>query len=178
MRIIGGVHKGRKLQPPRAAGVRPTTDYARESLMALIENRIELSETRVLDLFGGTGAVSFELASRGALSVTTVEMKPRLVGFIREQAALLNLPIAPIRADAFRWLKKPGMPFGLIFADPPYNIQHHEDIPNFVFDGGWLNENGWLIVEHDKKIDFSQHPHFESQRSYGAVQFSFFTKAI
>jgi len=163
------------LQPPKQAGVRPTTDFARESLMSLIENRIDLDETDALDLFAGTGSISFELASRGALSVTAVEQNAKLVSFIRENAKLLNLPIQPMRGDVFKWLRKPYRTFGLIFADPPYLITHHEDIPNFVLDRGWLAEGGWLVVEHPQKIDFSRHPKFESHREYGAVHFSFFT---
>lgn len=143
--------------------------------MTLVENRINLDEVDALDLFAGTGAVSFELASRGAKSVTAVEKNARLVGFIRQNAQLLDLPIQPMRGDVFAWLKKPYRTFGLIFADPPYQIEHHEDIPNFVLDQGWLAEGGWLVVEHPRNIDFSAHPAFESHRAYGAVHFSFFT---
>lgn len=175
MRIIGGKHKGRRLQPPVQAGVRPTTDFARESLMNLLKNRLELSEINALDLFCGTGAISFELASNGAASITAVDKNPRLLAFIRENAAKLDLPIQTIRADVFKWIRKNRGNFDFIFADPPYHIDHHEDIPKFVLESGWLKKGGWLVVEHPREIDFSQHPQFESHRTYGAVHFSFFT---
>lgn len=175
MRIIGGKLKGRRLSPPRQGGVRPTTDFARESLFNLLDDRVDIAQCETLDLFCGTGAISFELASRGARSVTSVDMNPRLLGFIREQAGNLQLPIRTVRADVFRWLKKPHGSFNLIIADPPYQVKHHEDIPNFVLNGGFLREGGWLVVEHPGALDFSKHPKFESHRAYGSVHFSFFT---
>ena len=154
--------------------MRPTTDFARESLFNLIENRMDISACHCLDLFSGTGAISFELASRGAPSVVAVDMHPRVLGFLREQSVQLELPIRTVRADVFRWLKKPQEKFDLIFADPPYQVKHHEDIPNFVVDGDLLKPGGWLVVEHPAAMDFSEHPWFESHRACGAVQFSFF----
>lgn len=176
MRIIGGKHKGRRLQPPIQAGVRPTTDFARESLINLLKNRLDLTEIHALDLFCGTGAVSFELASHGAKSVTAVDKNPRLLVFIRENAATLELPIHTVRADVFKWIKKNRGTYDLIFVDPPYHIKRHEEIPKFVLESGWLNDGGWLVIEHPREIDFSQHPQYESQRTYGAVHFSFFTR--
>lgn len=175
MRIIGGTHKGRRLQPPRQPGVRPTTDYAREGLFNLLENRMDLNGINALDLFCGTGAVSFEMASHGATSVTATDKNAKLLSFIREQATILELPIRTMRVDAFKWMRKHRGDFDLIFADPPYHIDHHEDIPKFVMESGMLKKGGWLVVEHPVGISFEKHPDFESHRVFGAVHFSFFT---
>ena len=136
---------------------------------------MDLSEIHALDLFCGTGAISFELASHGAKSVTAADKNPKLLSFIRQQAELLDLPIKTLRVDIFRWIKKNRGTYDFIFADPPYHIDHHEDIPKFVLESGWLAKGGWLVVEHPDTIDFSNHPDFESHRVYGAVHFSFFT---
>lgn len=176
MRIISGTLKGRRFSPPRQPGVRPTTDFARESLFNLLENKLDLKGVEALDLFCGTGAVSLELASRGAAHIVSVDKNGKLLGFLRTQAVKLELPIRTVRADAFRWIKKPREQFGLIFADPPYGIKHHEDIPNFVMATNLLKPGGWLVVEHPSNIDFSKNPQFDSHRASGAVEFSFFTR--
>lgn len=136
---------------------------------------MDISEISVLDLFCGTGAISFELASHGAPKITAVDKNSRMLSFIRKQAEILDLPIHTMRVDVFKWLRKNRGTFDFIFADPPFHIDHHEDIPKFVFEAEWLTEGGWLVVEHPEKIDFSEHPFFESHRVYGAVHFSFFT---
>jgi len=156
--------------------VRPTTDFARESLLTLIENRIDIEDILALDLFCGTGAISFELTSRGAKSVTAIDRNVKLLSFIKEQAQLLDLPISTIKADAFKWLKTARGKYDLIFADPPYQTENYKDIPTLVFSSDLLSEDGWLIVEHPSQVSFSQHPNFESLRTYGAVHFSFFTQ--
>lgn len=143
--------------------------------MNLLQNRMDLHEVDVLDLFCGTGAISLEVASRGAKSVVAADKNAMLLKFIRATASDLGLPIKTLRVDVFRWIKKNRGTFGLVFADPPYHIDHHADIPKFVFETGMLAEGGWLIVEHPAQIDFSKHPKFESHREYGAVHFSFFT---
>ena len=178
MRIIGGIHKGRRLTPPKLDGVRPTTDFARESLFSLIENRIDIDGINALDLCCGTGAISFELASRGAESVIAVDKNVKMLTFIKQQATELNLTISTMKADIFKWLKTARGNFDLIFVDPPYQIKNYQDIPTLVFGSNLVADDGWLIIEHPRELDFSNHPHFESLRTYGAVHFSFFTKNI
>lgn len=136
---------------------------------------MDLNGIHALDLFCGTGAMSFELASHGAASVTAADKNAKLLSFIREQANQLELPIRTLRVDAFKWMRKHRGDFDLIFADPPYHIDHHEDIPKFVMESGMLKKDGWLVVEHPVGISFEQHPDFESHRVFGAVHFSFFT---
>jgi 16S rRNA (guanine966-N2)-methyltransferase len=176
VRIIGGKHKGRRLSPPKQESVRPTTDFARESLFTLIENRLDIDGINALDLFSGTGAISFELGSRGANSIQSIDQNVKMLGFIKKEAALLKLPITTIKHNVFKWLKSAHGQYDLIFADPPYQIENYQEIPTLVFNANLLKENGWLIVEHPSQISFAEHPHFESLRTYGAVHFTFFTK--
>jgi 16S rRNA (guanine966-N2)-methyltransferase len=176
VRIIGGKHKGRRLAPPKLDGVRPTTDFARESLFSLIENRIDIEGINALDLCCGTGAISFELTSRGANSSIAVDKNVKMLTFIKQQASELDLPISTVKADIFKWLKTARGNFDLIFVDPPYQVKNYQDIPTLVFGSNLVDDEGWLIIEHPREVDFSNHPHFESHRTYGAVHFSFFTK--
>jgi len=175
LRIIGGRYKRRILRPPARLPVRPTTDLAKEALFNLLNNRIDFEAIRVLDLFAGTGSISFEFASRGALSVVAVDKHPSCIRFIQNTAEELNLSnLHAVRSEAFRFLGfcHPGL--DLVFADPPYDMQEKGRIADLVFERQILSEDGWLVVEHGEGREFVGHPHLVEQRKYGRVHFSFF----
>ncbi len=176
MRIIGGTHKGRRLHPPKNLPVRPTTDMAKEGLFNILNNFVDFSELKVLDLFAGTGSISLEFASREALSVTSVDNNFKCVDFIRKTARDLGLDqLTAVRADVFKYLKRPpNVGFDLIFSDAPYDLDGIEKLPDMIMAPGWLNKNAWLIIEHPRGIDFARHPYFNQLRNYGKVHFSFF----
>jgi len=176
MRIISGKYKGRKIVPPSNMRARPTTDFAKEGLFDMLAHRIELEGLSVLDLFSGTGFISYEFASRGASSVTAVEINPIHTTFIRKTAKELQMPLYVVEADTFRYIEKVKATFDLIFCDPPYDLDGLERLPNLIFEHEILNEDGLLIIEHSKKNAFVDYPYFLHQRSYGKVQFSFFSK--
>ena len=188
MKIITGQYGGRRFDPPRNLSARPTTDLAKQALFNILQNRIDLEGCRALDLFSGTGSISFELLSRGAAHVVSVEMGHTQQQFIQKVAAQLNVPRNRhqlIRGDVFRYLNaRPAVsigsnassaaPFDLIFADPPYDLADLDKIPDLVLQPGWLAPDGIFILEHGKSSDFSSHPFFQELRTYGAVHFSFF----
>lgn len=176
MRIISGKHKGRNITPPKNIPVRPTTDFAKESLFNILANRIDLEEIKALDLFAGTGSISFELASRGCPDVTAVETNMKCCDFIRGTAKVLDLPVRVIKTDAMQFIKKPISSYDFIFADPFYDFAEVAKIPDLVFSSDILNNDGLLIVEHSVKVDFARHPFFDEKRTYGNVNFSFFTR--
>ena len=177
MRIVSGKLKGRVINPPKSLRARPTTDFAKENLFNVIASNVDIEGAAVLDLFSGTGSISYEFASRGAESVTSVEINAVHHNFIISTARVFGLVnIYPVKANSFLYLKNCKRKFDMIFADPPYDINGIETIPELVFggEGGLLNEGGWLIVEHPREIDFSGHPHFLQHRIYGSVNFSIF----
>ena len=176
MRIIGGDHKGRRIHAPAGLPVRPTTDMAKEALFNILHNYYDFEGIKVLDLFAGIGSISYEFASRDAAEVHSVEMNPRCVNFITETARKLDLKnLFVIRANVFTYLKRSGKKFDIIFADPPYDLEGIETIPDLVFENDLLDKEGWLIVEHSAGIDFSAHPNFDQNRKYGKVNFSMFS---
>jgi len=149
---------------------------AKEALFNVLNNNLNLEGLNVLDLFSGTGSISFEFASRGAENVTSVDINYRSVAFVNKTANELGFEcIKGIRADVFRFLAKtPETSFDLIFSDAPYDLKDTEKIPEMIFDRGWLKKNAWLIVEHSKSIDFTRHRYFIEKRNYGKVNFTFF----
>ena len=176
MRIISGTHKGRRINPPKNLPVRPTTDMAKEGLFNVLNNLIDFSELKVLDLFAGTGSVSLEFASREATSVTSVDLNFKCVEFIRKTARDLKMDNVLVhRADVFKYLKhKPKESYDLIFSDSPYDLNWIDKLPDLIFDRNWLKKNAWLIIEHPREIDFTRHKFFNQVRNYGKVHFSFF----
>jgi len=177
MRIISGKYKGRSINPPRNLRARPTTDFAKENLFNVLSNLIDFEACEVLDLFAGTGSISYEFASRGARAVTSVEINPVHYNFIRQTAAQLGIGnLHPVKANAFLYLRNCSKRFDVIFSDAPYDLEGSERIIDQVLTGDLLHEGGMLIFEHSKKMDFSSHPEFWQLRSYGSVQFSFFKK--
>lgn len=176
MRIISGKYKGRKIVPPANMKARPTTDFAKEGLFDILSHRIDLEGLTVLDMFSGTGFLSYEFASREAKSVTAVEINPTHAAFIRKTAKELQMPLFVVEADAFRYIEKVKTTFDVIFCDPPYDLDGIERLPQLIFEHEILKEDGLLIIEHSKKNAFLNEPYFIHQRSYGKVQFSFFSK--
>ena len=177
MRIISGKYKGRAINPPRNLRARPTTDFAKENLFNVLGNLVDFEECDVLDLFAGTGSISYEFASRGARSVTAVEINPVHYNFIRQTALELGCEtIYPVKANAFLYLKSCPKQFDIVFSDAPYDLEGSGEIVRLVLDNGLLREGGLLIFEHSRNMDFSDRDAFWQLRSYGSVQFSFFKK--
>lgn len=175
MRIISGSLKGRSIHPPKTFKARPTTDFAKENLFNILNNHFNFEEIKVLDLFGGTGSISYEFASRNCKEVVCLELNHNHYNFIKESAKSLQLnQIKVIKRDAFRFLKQNEEEFDLIFADPPYNIKNFEHIPDLIYSSKSLHSNTWVIIEHPNQLKFNQHSNFKEHRSYGGVNFSFF----
>ena len=177
MRIISGSHGGRIINPPKKLRARPTTDFAKENLFNVLGNMLDFEELEVLDLFSGTGSISYEFASRGVKAVTSVEINAVHYNFIRQTAQGFGFRnLHPIKANVFLYLKSCAKQFDMIFSDAPYDLEGSEQVIDLVFERELLREDGILIFEHSKGKDFSSHPNFHSLRSYGSVQFSIFKR--
>lgn len=178
MRIISGKLKGRKLLAPKKLPVRPTTDMAKEALFNILNNQFYFDEISVLDLFAGTGNISYEFASRGTEQILAVDSHFGCIKFINQTADQFDLPIQTIKADVFKFLENTKQKHDLIFADPPYDfsIEVFEKIPQLVFENDLLETEGVLIVEHSKHTNLSHLEHFEYAKHYGGNAFSFFEK--
>ena len=176
MRIISGKYKSRRIQVPPNLKARPTTDFAKEGLFNVLNNRIDWDETVALDLFSGTGSIALELVSRGCSYVVSVEQNQNHFDFIcRAQEELGAKELFPVKADVFKYLRSLKQPFDFIFADPPYELPGIELLPAIIFEKNLLNPDGLFVLEHSKKFNFSLLPHFREERAYGSVHFSFFT---
>ncbi len=175
MRIIGGKYRGRRIVPPPGFKARPTTDFARESLFNILNNRVDFKEISVLDLFSGTGSISYEFASRGAKEVHLVEMDMKHILGIRRIIKDLGINnIKTIHIDVRAYLKTCSVRYDVIFADPPYKLSWLNEIPDIVVSSGIVKEGGFLILEHPRDMSFSSHKLFFEHRNYGGVNFSFF----
>ena len=176
MRIISGIHKGRKLTAPKNLPVRPTTDMAKESLFNILGNTFYFDAISVLDLFSGTGNISYEFASRGTTQITCVDQDFGCIKFIKQTASALNMPLQAIKSDVFKFLEKTTIQSDIIFADPPYNFTEEDfaKIPNLVFKNNLLLEEGILVVEHSKHTNLTNLEYYSHSKSYGGNMFSFF----
>ncbi|MCF0219526.1 MAG: 16S rRNA (guanine(966)-N(2))-methyltransferase RsmD [Muribaculaceae bacterium] len=175
MRIIRGKYGRRRFDVPGNITARPTTDFARENIFNVIENLIDLEGARCLDLFAGTGAITFELLSRGASSVTAVEMAPTQFRFIDKVAKELSCAdsLRLIRGDVFKFLRTARGSYDLIFADPPYNLDRFDEVVPMVLNAGILNPDGGVfIIEHSSKRKYEDVAGFFDHREYGSVNFS------
>lgn len=178
MRIISGTYKGKRLMAPAKLPVRPTTDFAKESLFNILNNYYYFDEISVLDLFAGTGNISFEFASRGSTDITCVDSHIGCIKYIQKIATELSLNLKVVKSDVFKYLENAALAKDVIFADPPYNFElaEFEKISKLVFEKSLLTENGTLIIEHSKHTDLSHLPYFYMKKRYGSSVFSFFEK--
>ncbi|CAA0198651.1 putative methyltransferase [Tenacibaculum maritimum] len=178
MRIISGKYKGRRLTAPKNLPVRPTTDMAKESLFNILNNLYYFDAISVMDLFSGTGNISFEFASRGSKEIYAVDQHFACIKFIQSIAENLNFDIHTYKSDVYKFLEKTPLKTDVIFADPPYDFEKQEflKIVNTVFERNLLNDDGLLIVEHSKHTDLSSHPKHSYDKRYGGNVFSFFEK--
>lgn len=176
MRIISGKYKSQRLGQKKL-NCRPTTDFAKEGLFNLINNSFCFEKLVVLDLFSGSGNISFEFCSRGSKNVTCVERNLTCLNFIKTIKSKLKLnQLSIIKSDVFQFLKKNKDKFDLIFVDPPYTFskEKYEIIISTIIDKKFLNEKGNLIIEHSKNVKFEGAPSFFDTKKYGKVNFSFF----
>lgn len=175
MRIVSGTHKSRIISVPKNLPVRPTTDFAKESLFNILNNHFDFSELQVLDLFSGTGNITYEFASRGSIEITTVDSNYDCIAFIKKTSNLFGFNnIQTIKSNVFSFLKQCTNSYDIIFADPPYDMEETILIPNTIFQKKLLKEKGWLIIEHSHDKNFSGNEHFSETRKYGNVNFSIF----
>ncbi|AUC15383.1 16S rRNA (guanine(966)-N(2))-methyltransferase RsmD [Tenacibaculum sp. SZ-18] len=176
MRIISGKYKSKRISAPKNLPVRPTTDMAKESLFNILNNLYYFDSISVLDLFAGTGNISYEFASRGTKTIYAVDGHYGCVKFINQTAKELDLNITTFKSDVFKFLEKTTIKTDVIFADPPYDFEDSQflKIADIVFEKELLNEEGTLIVEHSKHTDISSHPKLSYQKRYGGSVFSFF----
>lgn len=178
MRIISGKFKGRRFNPPADNWpTRPTTDFAKEGLFNILNNLLDFEETRVLDLFGGTGSHSYEFISRGCRDVTYVDKFPSAVQFVRKTAAQLGIEanLKIVQMDVFRFVEHTTEQFDYIFAGPPYALPTIDTIPNLIFERELLRPDGLFVLEHNPHHDFAEHPKITDIRNYGKTIFSFFS---
>ena len=175
MRIIGGRLRGKTIMPPSGYKARPTTDFAKEGLFNVLDNEYEFEDLKVLDLFGGTGAIAFEFASRGAAKVYSVEMARENASFIISEAKRLGLGnVVMVRDNVFDFLPLCREKFDIVFADPPYALEGLESIQDKVFEADILYPERYFILEHPGTYSFKDHPRFKKEKVYGKVHFSFF----
>lgn len=175
MRIIRGKYGRRRFDVPRNITARPTTDFARENIFNVIENLIDLDGAAALDLFAGTGAVSFEFASRGCRLVTSVEKAATQYRFIDQVKQQLQAEeVQPVRGDVFKFIETCRLQYDIIFADPPYDLPRLPEVPQLVLSSAMIKPGTIFIMEHSRNNDFSGLPYFEQHRAYGSVNFSIF----
>lgn len=176
MRIITGKYGGRKIHPPaKMPHTRPTTDVAKEGLFNIIENNISIEGIHTLDIFGGTGSISYELASRGAANLTIIEKDPKMHAFIQQSINDLQIEnCRVIKMDVFRFLETTADTYDLIFAGPPYALKNIDDLPVIIREKKLLNTNGWFILEHTPANNYENEPFFKTARNYGTTIFSIF----
>lgn len=176
MRIISGKYKSKRISAPKNLPVRPTTDMAKEALFNILNNLYYFHDISVLDLFSGTGNISYEFASRGTTQITAVDANFGCIKFINKTSQELDASIHTIKSDVFKYLKSSKASYDIIFADPPYNFEVNlfENIVQSVFEQELLTEEGLLIIEHSKHTSLSEHPNFSYSKKYGGNMFSFF----
>ena len=174
MRIISGHHKGKKILAPKSLPVRPTTDRSKEGLFNILQNHIEFKNLHVLDLFSGTGSISYDFASRGVASITSVDQNKKCIKFIQKTSQRLTMKITTVQNECLKFLKLNNTKFDLIFADPPYDFEEEVYIKIIDLALNRLNSDGILIIEHYKQKDLSNITWFSFDRRYGNNVFSFF----
>jgi len=180
MRIIGGELGGRRVNPPaKMPHTRPTTDIAKEGLFNILENNLDMATLKTLDLFGGTGSISYELASRGARDLTIVEKDPAMYAFIEKSAKDLGLEnFKAVRMDVFRFIDQCTEKFDFIFAGPPYALATIDELPKLIATRQLLQPQGWFVLEHTPRNDYKGYPLYVTERNYGTTIFSIFVNKV
>lgn len=176
MRIIGGEFGGRRINPPaKMPHTRPTTDIAKEGLFNILQNNLDFTSLTTLDLFGGTGSITYELASRGAIHCTIVEKDPSMYAFIKKTVGDLKLTnIDVVKLEVFRYISQCENQFNFIFAGPPYALETIDELPKKIIEKKLLANNGWFVLEHTPRNNYEQFPMFATSRNYGTTIFSIF----
>lgn len=174
MRITAGKFKGRRFNPPNNIPARPTTDFAKEGLMNILTNHFDFESVSFLDLFSGTGSISYEMASRGCTDIVCVELDNRSLQFIKKTSDDLQMGLNVLRMDVFEYIRSTKKKFDIIFAGPPYPLPNIPDLPLEIFEMQLLKEGGWFILETNMKYNFDDHPHFLRKRNYGTTLFHIF----
>ena len=176
MRIISGTQGGRKINPPgKMPHTRPTTDIAKEGLFNIIQNNLDIEVLKTLDLFGGTGAISYELASRGAHELTIIEKDPVMYEFIKQTSISLGFEnFKVIKSEVFKFIENCAEQFDFIFAGPPYALGTIDDLPLLIFEKKLLKTGGWFVLEHTPRNDYKTFAHYKTERNYGTTIFSIF----
>ncbi|MCX6211174.1 MAG: RsmD family RNA methyltransferase [Bacteroidetes bacterium] len=176
MRIISGKYGGRRIHPPsNMPHTRPTTDVAKEGLFNILQTRVQLEGATTLDLFGGTGCISYELASRGATHLTIVEKDNQMLEFIKTNIEQLKIENAQmVRMDVFQYLNSCTQQYDIIFAGPPYALTTIDDLPRIIVERKLISPEGYFILEHTPRNNYENFAGFSFQRNYGATVFSFF----
>ena len=176
MRIISGIHGGRRINPPsKMPYTRPTTDIAKEGLFNVIQNNLAIESLVVLDLFGGTGCISYELASRGAIDITIVEKDNHMYDFIKKTSLELDFTnFTVIKSDVFKFIDTTPKQFDFIFAGPPYALATIDELPKKIIEKKLLKPGGWFVLEHTPRNDYKKFPQYKTERNYGTTIFSIF----
>ena len=175
MRIISGQYKGKIINAPKNLPVRPTTDFAKTALFNILSNQFDLATIQVLDLFAGTGSISYEFLSRGVKYLTAVDENKNCCAFIAKNFDDLADKNAHVtKQDVFGYVKQCQVRYDIIFADPPYDLAQAQTLPALVFEHNLLKPDGLFVFEHQSAQDFSAMPHFVEKRKYGNVGFSIF----
>ena len=176
MRIISGIHGGRRISPPaKMPYTRPTTDIAKEGLFNIIQNNIDITSIESLDLFGGTGCISYELASRGAQQLTIVEKDSKMYEFIKNTSQQLEFKnFNVVKQDVFGYMNTCSNQYDFIFAGPPYALATIDELPKLIFKNKLLKKGGWFVLEHTPRNDYKKFDHYKTERNYGTTIFSIF----
>lgn len=176
MRVIAGELRGRRFCPPHDFSARPTTDFAKENLFNVLENFVDFEAVTVLDLFSGTGSISYEFASRGCRNIVSVEQSFKHQRFIAETIRKFDISnfVRSIKGDAFKYIAGTNQQFDIIFADPPFDLPTVETLPDAIINHQIIKPEGLIIIEHSDAKKFLEHPWREQTRSYGKVNFTFF----
>lgn len=167
---------GRRIQPPsHMPHTRPTTDIAKTGLFNIIENNLEIGSLKTLDIFGGTGAISYELASRGATDQTIVERDSKMADFIQNTAKTLHIDhLKLVRMDVFKYLEQCNETYDFIFAGPPYALEEIDELPKIIFGKGLLKPEGWFVLEHTPRNNYKEFSYYRTERNYGTTIFTIF----
>ena len=175
MRIISGRLRGKRIKIPKNINVRPTTDQSKEAIFNILANRYDLSEIKVLDLFSGTGSMSFEFSSRGVKTLYSIDKNYNSTKFIKNFSDENNLNINVLKKDIFKSNLETNIKFDLVFADPPYsnNEKYYTNLLSLLRKKISNSSGSLLILEHPENINLKKDENIIEERKYGGCSFSF-----